>query len=109
MDDRTYRHYRMRQGDFAAILVDLCEQAFRRRAAVLGQVNVPVDMGIVAECPDVSREDNKVLAESAKLVVEAFAIMKTNGWIDDETAIRLSFRFAGEILPEEKIKEILNG
>ena len=70
-------------------------------------LKVPKDLQITAEVPDVSRADNKVLADSAKTIVEAFATMKGQGWIDDETAIRLSFKFAGEILPEAKIKELL--
>lgn len=61
----------------------------------------------MVECPDVSREDSGALATAAKTVVEAFAVMKANGWIDDETAVKLSFKFAGEVLPEDKIKQIL--
>jgi hypothetical protein len=66
-------------------------------------------MGLMVEAPDVSRADNQALAQSAKTVVEALAVMRQHGWVDDETAIRLSFKFAGELLPEEKIKELLNG
>jgi hypothetical protein len=106
MGDPTHRHYRMRQQDFVSMLIDLTEQAYKRRCALL-KLKVPRDLQINAEVPDVSRADNKALADSAKTIVEAFATMKAQGWIDDETAIRLSFKFAGEILPEAKIKELL--
>ena len=47
------------------------------------------------------------LVEAGEIAVRMFARMKDKGWIDDETAIRLSFKFLGEILDEAKIKEIL--
>jgi hypothetical protein len=62
---------------------------------------------IITSAPDVSRADNGALATAAKTIVEAFAVMKTNGWIDNETAIRLAFQFAGEVLTDEKIEQIL--
>jgi hypothetical protein len=108
MGDPTHRHYRMRQQAVAAMLTDLVGQAYRRRCALLGPA-VPKEMGLMVEAPDVSRADNQALAQSAKTVVEALAVMRQHGWVDDETAIRLSFKFAGELLPEEKIKELLNG
>ncbi len=108
MGDPTHRHYRMRQRDFCGILVDLCEQAYRRKAA-LGLARLPADLGITAEAPDISRQDNLAMAQAAKQIVETFAIMRDRGWITDELAIRLSFRFAGELLSEEEIESILEG
>ena len=109
MGDPTHRHYRMRQVAFSGILADLVEQAYRRRCAALGQrLPAAEDLGLVVECPDVSREDSGALATAAKTVVEAFAVMKANGWITDELAVRLSFKFAGEVLSEEQIRSILD-
>ena len=107
MGDPTLRHYRMRQVCLVEIITDLVEAAHARRCATLG-LRQPVDMGLTVDVPDISRDDNTSLAEAAASIVEAFDTMRANGWIDDETAIRLSFKFAGEILPEEKIKEILD-
>jgi len=107
MGDPTHRHYRMRQKDFIAILKDVIKQAYRRKLAFVGG-REPADYGLTIDAPDISRADNTELANAAKTIVEAFAIMKAEGWVDDETAIRLSFKFAGEILSDEKIKEILN-
>lgn len=106
MGDPTHRHYRMRQQDFRNILVSLTEAAYRRQAALLG-LRVPADLQMTAELPDVSRADNRVLAQSAQGIVGALAMMKQQGWVDDETAIRLAFKFAGEVLTEPKIQELL--
>lgn len=106
MGDPTHRHYRMRQQAFVGFLVDLAGRAWRRYEQVTEREAL-ADLGITAKAPDVSRADNAALATAAKTIVEAFAVMKAEGWIDDETAVRLSFKFAGEILPEDKIKEIL--
>ncbi len=105
MGDPTRRHYRMRQLEFATFLCQLATTAWHRRCAILR--TRPVDPAITAETPDISREDNQALAQSAHTIVQAFAIMKQNGWIDDRTAIQLTFKFAGEILSEEHINQIL--
>jgi len=107
MGDPTRRHYRMRQLEFANFLADLVRTAWQRRCAILR--TRAVDPGITVETPDVSREDNQALAQSAHTIVQAFAIMKQNGWIDDRTAIRLAFKFAGEVLTEDQINAILRG
>ena len=106
MSDPTRRHYRMRQLDFAGILSDLVQQAFTRRGLILGHARV-TDIRPAADMPDVSREDNQALALAAHSIVQAFAIMKQNGWIDDQTATELSFKFAGEVLTEEQLSHIL--
>jgi hypothetical protein len=106
MGDPTRRHYRMRQLDFGNMLCDLAEQAYRRRCTILG-IRRAADTQLYADMPDVSREDNQALATSAKIIVETFAIMRANGWIDDTTAITLAFKFAGEILTDDQIDAIL--
>lgn len=107
MGDPTHRHYRMRQQDFSGFLLDLCAQAWRRYEQVRGLAPLE-DLGLEVEAPDVSRADNGALATAAKTIVEAFAVMRSNGWIDDEHAVRLAFKFAGEVLPEDEIKKIIN-
>lgn len=106
MGDPTRRHYRMRQLDFGYMLCDLVEHAYRRRSAILG-IRTAVQPALTAEMPDVSREDNTTLATSAKTIVEAFAVMRQNGWIDDRTAVELAFKFAGEVLQPDAIQKIL--
>lgn len=110
MGDPTHRFYRQRQRDVVGFLVDLVEQAYRRRCALLG-LRLPAEenLELVAEAPDISRADNQALATAAKNIVEAFSVMRGYGWITDELAIRLGFKFAGEILSEDEIKGILEG
>ena len=109
MADPTRRHYRMRQIDFANILTDLCEQAYLKRAQVRGIMAYYRNPQARAEMPDVSREDNGALADAAKTITEAFNTMQERGWIDKETAVRLIFKFAGEVLPEDQLQQIITG
>jgi hypothetical protein len=106
MGDPTHRHFRMRQQDFAGILVDLCLQAWRRyeRANGLASIEEPL---IKAVLPDISRADNSALAGAAASVVGALATMKAEGWVTDAWAVKLAFQFAGEILSEQQINSIL--
>jgi hypothetical protein len=106
MGDPTHRFYRQRQKELGHFLCHLTEIAYRRRSALLG-ARVPVDLGIEAEMPDISRADNMAMASAAGSIVQAFATMADRGWITDELAIRLSFKFAGEILTDEEIEKIL--
>jgi hypothetical protein len=108
MADPTRRHYRMRQVDFGHILTDLCEQAYIKRSKVLDKQPYIRNPQAQAEMPDVSREDNGSLAEAAKAITEAFNTMQEHGWIDKETAVRLIFKFAGEVLPEAQIQHIID-
>jgi hypothetical protein len=110
MGDPTHRFFRQRQRDFGGFLVDLVEQAYRRRCALLG-LRLPANenLQLVAETPDISRADNQALATAAKAIVETFGMMSDRGWITDEIAVRLSFKFAGELLSEDDISLILEG
>ena len=106
MGDPSRRHYRMRQIDFGHILTDLAEKAYLRHASARGK-RAASDPALTAEMPDVSREDNQALATAASSIVGAFATMKDQGWIDNETAIRLAFKFAGEVLTDKQMAKIL--
>jgi len=46
------------------------------------------------EVQDLTKDDNEKLATAGKTIVEALAVMKAEGWVDDETAMR----FAGELV-----------
>ncbi len=115
MGDPTHRFYRQRQRELGGMLVELAEAAYRRHLAVLrgikekglGSWRRIGDLGLKYEAPDISRADNKAMADAARTIVEAFATMKENGWITDELAIRLAFKFAGEVLTDEQVTEIL--
>ena len=56
---------------------------------------------------ETARADNLALSEAARHIVQALSQMRTQGWIDDATAIQLAFKFAGEPIPQEEIERIL--
>lgn len=102
MGGPTFRHYRERQDYFCFILCDMIEQAYR-----LSGKRYYSDLRLKATVPDIEERDNKLMAQSAKLIVDALATMADRGWVTDELAIELAFKFAGEILSQEEIQRIL--
>jgi len=107
MGEPTARFYQERQGDVCTFLVELAAVAWDRYALVNGRRHYD-DPAISAAALEVARADNAGLATAVKEVVEAFTGMKAQGWIDDETAAKLAFKFAGELMDETEIKRILD-
>jgi len=108
MGEPTARFYAERQDDLIEALEGLVATAYRR-FCVTNQREWPgrQELRLIASAAEVARADNQSLAEAAKNVVEALAQMRTLGWIDDETAAKLAFKFAGEPLGDEEIRKIL--
>jgi hypothetical protein len=108
MGEPTARFYAERQDDLIAALEGIVAAAYRRYC-VITQREWPgrQELQLVASAAEVARADNQSLAQAAKDVVQALAQMRAHGWIDDETAAKLAFKFAGEPLGDEEIKEIL--
>jgi len=99
MADPTFRHYYHRQLFFLYMLKDLIH-IVHNRAVSLGKARLPKDGDLQLKhiVTDLTTADNQKLADAAKTIVEALATMKHNNWIDDETAISLALKFAGEII-----------
>jgi hypothetical protein len=114
MGGPTFRHYSHRQLVFRAILEDLMATALERAAAI-GRVirprgGSPSNPWLLSSAvPEMIKADNKILAEAARSIVDALAVMKAQGWIDDARAIALAFKFAGEIITPDEIRDILGG
>jgi len=106
MGEPTARFYTERQGELKTFLCQLVEVAYQRRAAALGH-SVPLDFQLTATAAEVARADNESLAKAAKTIVEALVQMREAGWIDDQTAIQMAFKFAGEPLGEEAVARLL--
>lgn len=102
MGGPTFRHYRQRQDYFCFILCDIIEQAYR----MAGKRHY-ADLRLKVTVSDIEERDNKLMAQSAHLIVKALREMKAEGWVTDEIAVSLAFKFAGEILSQEEIKRIL--
>ena len=108
MGGPTHAFLQMRQADLGEALADLVETAYRR-AAALGFERLPADddLGLVYSAPDVSEADNLAFARAGARVVQAFGQMRKFGWITDELAVKLSFKFFGELITGEEIQAIL--
>lgn len=108
MGEPTARYYAERQGNLVHILLDLSTAAYRRYCA-LGFAVFPDtgDLQLVPSVSEVARAGNESLAKSANMIVRALVEMANAGWIDDETAAHLAFKFAGEPLGTDEIEEIL--
>ena len=92
----TFRHYGRRQDLFTWMIGDMARIALRRRAMM--DPLVKGDAKIKVKGTDISVRDNAMLAEAASKVVNAFASLRDRGLITDEELLRVSYRFAGEIV-----------
>lgn len=108
MGEPTARFYAERQAQLCAMLCDLVQVAYRRKAA-LGLARPPAgdDYQLCAAVTETARADNALLAEAAYSITQALATMRAHGWIDDESAVTLAFKFAGEPLGREEVADIL--
>jgi hypothetical protein len=106
MGEPTARFYTDRQTAVCGFLENLVTAAYHRRCAILEQT-APPDLQLITSTTEVARADNKALADAAHTIVQALRDMRDVGWIDDTTAIRLAFKFAGETIGEDEIKRIL--
>jgi len=97
MGDPTFRHYVHRQLFFCEMLMDMVRICVSRARAV-GRGWGWQDLKLTSEVQDLTKDDNLKLARAGKTIVEALAAMKAQGWVDDETAMRMAYRFAGELV-----------
>ena len=108
MGNPTLRHYYHRQLFFCEMLKDLVRVCVARARAV-GRGRGWSDLKLRAEVQDLTKDDNSKLADAAKTIVEALALMKDKGWVDDETAMRIAYRFAGELVDVSELLERMAG
>jgi hypothetical protein len=111
MGEPSARFYTERQDAFVGFLIDLVTTAYRRAVAVGAYPRVAGDTyKLHASVTETARADNQGLAEAAQLITQALLLMREQGWIDDETAARLAFKFAGEApLADDVIRKIREG
>ncbi len=114
MGEPTTLFYSERQRQLTGFLCDLVTTAYTRYA-IINKLSLPngtsnslSPLQLTVATSEVARADNLALAQAASQIVTAFATMANLGWIDDQTAIRLSFKFAGEVISEEEIAEIID-
>lgn len=108
MGEPTTHFYAERQQDLIFAAQEIVTTAYRRYCLVT-EHDFPGhgDMQLTSMAAEVARQDNESLATAAKDVVQALAQMKALGWIDDQTAASIAFKFAGEPLGQTEIERIL--
>jgi hypothetical protein len=106
MGEPTSRFYQDRQTEVIGFLCKILTVAYQRYKVSRGE-DPPARLELNAQALEVARADNEALANAAASIVAAFVQMRGRGWIDDETAVRLAFKFAGENLTQEQIETIL--
>jgi hypothetical protein len=107
MGEPTARFYTDRQTEFKYCLTDIVEVAYRRSCLVTGS-QAPEDLQLEVHAPEVARADNESLAKAARDIVTALSELKAQGWITDDIAVKMAFKFAGEPLGEDEINRILS-
>jgi hypothetical protein len=75
-------------------------------AIIAGTLPEGIDTQYTVIFPEIDTADHQVLASATNLMVTALSAAKQNGWISDETAMQLFFKFAGEEvdLHDEKMR-----
>lgn len=67
-----------------------------REACKAGTLSENCDLHYELVFPEINAADNQTLASATQMLVSALTAARAQGWISDETAMRLLFQFAGE-------------
>ena len=106
MGDPTFRHYRRRQRELAGFVEAVVRAAYLRAVAA-GKARAVNDLQLKVETPEMVVSDNESLGRALQATVEALAVMRERGWVDDATTAGMAFRAAGEAVSGEEVKEVL--
>jgi hypothetical protein len=114
MQTPTERHLMRRQDYFVFILEDILVNAYKRAVEIGSQRRLPLeDYGqlFTINAPDISRQDNQLLAGAAKDIAEAFRVLEQSFPKRSKRLGRLMastvFRFAGQPQDDQTLDEIL--
>lgn len=99
----TFRRYQQRQSAFLWMLGDLLRMVVRRRAQV--DPAVQAEARIHLKGSDIHSRDNAELAEAVHKMAEACLRLYEAGLIDRREALRMVYRFAGELVDVERLLE----
>jgi hypothetical protein len=67
-----------------------------KEATRAGKLGPRVDTSYEITFPEIDSGEHQTLAHATNLLVQALSTAKQQGWISDETAMRMIFEFAGE-------------
>ncbi len=114
MGGPALRQYENRQRVFGDFLVDLTYAALEqaRACGALRHRGQPLrlhldrdEYGLRVRTPELRKEDNLQLAQSAKTIIDGFLQLHDRGLIGDADLLDLSYRFAGELVNVEQVLE----
>ena len=97
----AFRHLERRQIFFFHLLRTVARVAVRRRALVDSSVDPTAHIHI--QGGDIFQRDNVSLGQAAGSIVGSFMQLRREGLIDDAELLRLSYKFAGEVVSIEEI------
>ncbi len=94
---RRFLKFQRRQHIMRSLLRTILERVLlEARKAVTPSSTI--DGGYDITFPEIDVADHQTLANATQLLVTALTTAKAQGWISDETAMRMMFQFAGEDL-----------
>jgi hypothetical protein len=91
----TFLKFQRRQHAMRSMLRTILDRVLleARKAKVLP---ADIDTGYDILFPDIDVDDHQTLAGATQMLVSALAVAKQQGWVSDETAMRLLFQCTGE-------------
>lgn len=93
----TFLKFQRRQHVMRSMLRAILDRVLLE-ARKAGKLAATIDSGYDIVFPEIDVADHQTLAGATQMLVSALTAAKTQGWISDETAMRLIFQFAGEEL-----------
>ena len=91
----TLLKFQRRQYVMRALLCAILDRVLQE-ACKAKRLAPAIDMHYDILFPEIDVDDHQVLASSTQMLVAALTTAKQQGWVSDETAMRLIFQFAGE-------------
>ncbi|GAC1568506.1 MAG: hypothetical protein NVS3B14_17960 [Ktedonobacteraceae bacterium] len=91
----TFLKFQRRQYVMRAMLRAILDRALTE-ARKAGSLAAGIDAQYDIIFPDIDVADHQTLAGATQMLVSALTAAKAQGWVSDETAMRLLFQFAGE-------------
>jgi len=91
----TYRRFEQRQRFFCWMIGDLAEMVLARRGRLAGEDGGR--LSVEARGADLSARDNATLAQAAESMSHALEPLLERGLIEPQEALRLFYRFTGEV------------
>lgn len=112
MERTAVRHLRRRQTEVADMAIDLCYVAYQRAHSLGLQRRAPNRVQITIDLPDLSRDDNVLLAQAGTELAGAFSALQTALGTGSRTlrerVMRHFFQFIGEQTNDREITAILD-